>query len=63
MSRLENPFKLTPATAAQFVGRSDILKRWQERLTPYSDVWNCTQNYLFKAAHEEKVYNNAYKNK
>lgn len=46
MSRLENPFKLTPAPATQFVGRHDILKRWQDRLTPESDAWINAQSWL-----------------
>lgn len=46
MSRLENPFKLTPATVNEFVGREDIMDRWKERLTANSDAWNNTQSWL-----------------
>jgi HEAT repeat protein len=46
MSGLDNPFKLTPATATQFVGRQDILLRWQERLTPDSEAWASGQSWL-----------------
>lgn len=41
-----NPFKLTPATVSQFVGRDDILQAWEERLTPGSEAWAKGQSWL-----------------
>lgn len=46
MSGLDNPFNLQPAPITQFVGRSEILERWKQRLTPGSDDWNNSQSWL-----------------
>lgn len=46
MSGLENPFKLTPASPTEFIGRDEILLRWEERLTPNSETWNNAVGWL-----------------
>lgn len=46
MPKLKNPFQLSPASANEFVGRHDLLKRWEDRLTLDSDAWNSAQSWL-----------------
>ena len=36
---LENPYSLHPATGKNFIGRTDILAAWRERLTQDGEPW------------------------
>ena len=47
---MENPYGLDLATGKNFIGRTDILASWRDRLTPGSDTWDSAKSWMVVGA-------------
>ena len=47
---LENPYSLHPATGKDFIGRTDTLAAWRERLMLDSDPWKSAKSWMVVGA-------------
>ena len=46
MPGLTNPYNFEPATGKYFVGRADILARWDDRLTEGTEAWKVGKSWM-----------------